>query len=140
MNEERKKILKMLAEGKINVDEANELLKASIKEETELTYQNRAKVDKFVYVSVEPKDTNEGKKVGRVFVKVPFTLIKAGFNIAGLIPKNAQVEIDNELKKQGIDFDFSDLNPENVKDIMASLEALTVEVENEDSIISVYSK
>lgn len=140
MNEERKKILEMLSDGKINVEEANDLLKASIKEETELTYQNRAKVDKFIYVSVEPKDTLEGKKVGRVSVKVPFALIKAGFNIAGLIPKNAQEEINNGLKKQGMNFDFTDLNPENIKDIMTSLEELTVEVDNEDSIIRVYSK
>jgi hypothetical protein len=140
MNDERKKILELISDGKINVDEANDLLNASIKKETQLTYQNSAKVDKFVYVSVEPKDTPDGKKVGRVFVKVPFALIKAGFNIAGLIPKNAQEEINNGLKKQGMNFDFTDLNPENVKDIMASLEELTVEVDNEDSIIRVYSK
>jgi hypothetical protein len=140
MKEERKRILEMLSDGKINVQEANELIETSIKKETVMNLQNRGSSDKFIYVSVEPKDTDGGRKIGRVFVKVPFALIKAGFNIAGLIPKDAQVEINNGLKKQGMNFDFTDLNPENVKDIMASLEELTVEVDNEDSLIRVYSK
>lgn len=140
MNDERKKILQLLADGKITADEANELLKASSSDKNRTIHQGVANVDKFIYVSVEPKDTIEGKKTGRVFVKIPFALIKAGFNIAGLIPKNAQEEINEGLRKQGMSFDFSDLTPENVNDIMTSLEEVTIEVDNEDSLIRVYCK
>jgi hypothetical protein len=139
MNDERTRILEMLSQGKVNIEEASQLLEASLKSEKEVSLIH-AKSDKFMYVNVEPKETVEGKKIGKVFVKVPFALIKAGFNIAGLIPKDAQTEINNGLKKQGMSFDFSDFKPENIQDIMASLEQLTVEVDNEDSIIKVYSK
>jgi len=140
MKEERKKILDMLVSGKINVEEADQLLTAAQEKEEELTLTNSASSGKFIYVNVEPKETAAGNKIGRVQVKVPFALIKAGFNIAGLIPKEAQNEINNELKEQGMHFDFSNFNPDNIQDIMDSLEQLTVDVDNEDSTIKVFCK
>lgn len=140
MNEERKRILEMLSSGKINVEEANQLLDATLNEEVNLALSNKSSKGKFLYVTVEPKDTPDGKKLGKVSVKVPFALIKAGFNIAGLIPKDAQKQINDGLKEQGMNFDFSNFNPENIKDILDSLEQLTVEVDNADSFIRVYSK
>ncbi len=140
MNEERVKILEMLSSGKISVQEAEQLLSISEKKEKELALNNKVRNEKFIYVNVEPKDTENGRKVGKVYVKVPFALIKAGFNIAGLIPKDAQEQINNGLREQGMSFDFTDFKPENIKELMDSLEQLTVEVDNADSIIKVYSK
>ncbi|MGD1821504.1 MAG: SHOCT-like domain-containing protein [Pleomorphochaeta sp.] len=134
MSEEKIKILEMLSSGKITVEEASKLIDASDSKLTNLSGL------KFFYVSIEPKETEAGKKIGKVFVKVPFALIKAGFNIAGLIPKEAQEQINNGLKNQGMSFDFSDLKPENIDDLMASLELLTVEVDNADSLIKVFCK
>lgn len=140
MNEERKRILEMLSSGKINVEEANQLLDATLNEEVNAALSNKSSKGKFLYVTVEPKDTEDGKKLGKVSVKVPYALINAGFNIAGLIPKDAQKQINEGLKEQGMNFDFSNFNPENIKEIMESLEQLTVEVDNVDSLIRVYSK
>ncbi|MDC7244412.1 MAG: hypothetical protein PQJ47_00700 [Sphaerochaetaceae bacterium] len=140
MNEERMKILTMLAEGKINAEEAEQLLSAAQEKESEMNLSGSNSSGKFIYVNVEPKNTPGGAKIGRVQVKVPFALIKAGFNIAGLIPKEAQNEINNELKQQGMNFDFSNFNPENIQDIMDSLEQLTVDVDNEDSVIRVFCR
>ena len=132
MSEEKVKILEMLSNGKINVDEASNLLDA--------TMEKQSYNSKFLYVTIDPKETEEGKKLGKVFVKIPFPLIKAGVNIAGLIPKSAQDEINNSLKEQGMNFDFSNLNPDNIQELMASIELLTVEVDNADSIIKVFCK
>ncbi|MGD1817367.1 MAG: SHOCT-like domain-containing protein [Pleomorphochaeta sp.] len=140
MSEERVKILEMLSQGKLSVEEAEQLLEAAQSKKSELIQQKQLNEGKFLYVNVEPKETEAGKKTGKVFVKVPFALIKAGFNIAGLIPKEAQEQINNGLKEQGMNFDFSDLSPENLKDIMTALEQLTVEVDNADSFIKVYCK
>lgn len=137
MSEEKIKILEMLSSGKISVDEASQLLDATKEREDSLS---RVSGSKFLYVNVEPKDTAEGKKIGKIYVKVPFPLIKAGFNIAGLIPKEAQEQINNGLKEQGMSFDFSNLSPDNVKDLMQSLELLSVEVDNSDSLIKVFCK
>jgi hypothetical protein len=140
MNDERTRILEMLSAGKISVEEANQLLEAASKREQELSATGKGTSHKFIYVQVEPKDTAEGKKTGKVFVKVPFVLIKAGFNIAGLIPKDAWKQINDELKGQGMSFDLSDIKPENIKEVMESLELLTVEVDNADSHIQIYCK
>lgn len=89
---------------------------------------------------MEPKNPTTSEGSDKVFVKVPYALIKAGFNIAGLIPKSALEQINQDLQDQGKNFDLSNMNPSNIKEIMDSLEDLTVEVETSDSIIRVYSK
>ncbi len=137
MSEDKIKILEMLSSGKISVEEAIKLIDVA---EEKQTPNLSAFASKFLYVTVEPKETEEGKKIGKVFVKVPFALIKAGFNIAGLIPKAAQEQINEGLKDQGMNFDFSDFKPENIQDLMTALELLTVEVDNADSYIKVFSK
>lgn len=137
MSDEKMKILEMLSSGKITVEEASKLLEATEKQQATSSLNFGSK---FFYVSVEPKETEEGKKIGKVFVKVPFALIKAGVNIAGLIPKSAQDQINDSLKEQGMNFDFSNLSPDNIDELMASLELLTVEVDNADSYIKVFCK
>lgn len=139
MNEERMKILDMLSQGKISSEEADKLLLATETQTKQMDLETKTSAfnDKFLYVNVEPK---EGKKSERVFVKVPFALLQAGLNIAGLIPKEAQTKINDTMQEKGMSFDFSDLKPENIKEIMTSLEQFTVDVDSEDYTVKVFCK
>jgi len=77
MNEERKKILEMLSEGKITVGEAEKLMEALTKdqkESTEIKDASKTKVFKYLRVLVEPKDTGGD----RVNIRIPLNLIRAG--------------------------------------------------------------
>ncbi|MBI9106251.1 MAG: hypothetical protein JEZ04_05850 [Spirochaetales bacterium] len=140
MAEEKMRILKMLSEGKISPEEAEKLLNA-VETGSDIPGSGKsllsAMENKYLYVQVEPK---EGKSAERVSVKVPFALMKAGLNIAGLIPKEAKDKINSSMQDKGIDFDLQNLDPANIQEIMTALEELTVDVDTDDSTIKVYCR
>ncbi|MBI9101467.1 MAG: hypothetical protein JEY99_03550 [Spirochaetales bacterium] len=143
--EEKMRILNMLSEGKISPDEAEKLLTAldvQMEQSKSAQDQNRSSQDvtpgqKFLYVQVEPKD---GKSSDRVSVKVPFGLVKAGLNIAGLIPEEAQEQINTSMGEKGFSFNLKDISKDNIDEILAALEQFTVDVDTEEASVQVYCK
>lgn len=134
MNEERKKILEMLADGKISVEEAEKLL-STISESSGETSEGE-KIDKarlkYLRVIVEPGPGSENSE--RVNVRVPIKLIRAGIKFASLLPKDVQGKVDNALKESGISLDFSQIKEENMEEIIESLRDLTVDVEGKERV------
>ena len=141
MNEERMRILNMLAEGKLSADDAEKLLQAldGKTRETEDANANRT-IDvrgKYLYVQVDPK---EGKSSERVSVKVPLALVKAGLNITKLIPADAQEKIHSSMHDSGIPFTLSDIDPQNFEEIMEALEQMSIDVDTDESTVKVFCR
>lgn len=130
MNEERRRILTMLAEGKISADEAEALLDAMTGGTPALasgaTNNGTPAAPKYLRVLVEGHE--EGHS-GKVNVRVPFNLIRAGVKLAALIPAAAHGPVNKALKEQGIDFDVSKLKPEDLDELVQHLTDLSVDVE-----------
>lgn len=126
LTEERRRILNMLAEGKLTSTEAEQLLDA-------VTPSNAPAVDatprdpKFLRVLVEGHDEQHG--MGKVNVRVPFTLIRAGMRLAALLPAAAHEPINRALRQNGVDIDISKIKPENLEDLVTHLRELAVDVE-----------
>lgn len=134
MSEERKKILEMLADGKINVQEAEKLLAAIAANEKESpagTSKDGARL-KYLRVVVEPGPGSD--KAERVNIRVPIKLIRAGIKLASLLPNDVQGKVDEALKDKGISLDFSQINEDNLEDIVESLRDLTVDVEGQERV------
>jgi hypothetical protein len=133
MTEERKKILEMLSEKKITVEEAERLLNAL--DEPEPGSRGPAggvPSWKYLRIFVEPGPGSEsGDKVN---IRVPMKLIRAGLKWAALIPKYAQKDINKALQDKGIDLDFSQIKPEDLQDILTNLDELTVDVDGRDKV------
>jgi hypothetical protein len=129
MNEERRRILNMLAQNKITAQEAEELLDAmSLPPATGAADGGGAPAadPKFLRVLVE--DAEDGQ-TGKVNVRVPFQLIRAGVRLAALIPAAAHGPVNRALQQQGIDIDVSKLKPEDFENLVQHLRDLTVDVE-----------
>ncbi|MDC7125755.1 MAG: hypothetical protein PQJ46_09315 [Spirochaetales bacterium] len=139
MADEKIKILSMVSEGKITPEEAEKLIDALDKknEESRNTSIEGLTENKFLYIKVDPKDESSSEHVS---VKVPFALLKAGLNIAGLIPKDAQEKINSSMEEKGMSFNFSDINPENIKEIMTALEEFSIDIDSDDAEVKVYCK
>src|SRR5262245_32104649 len=124
MNEERKRILNMLAANKITAQEAEALLDAmSPPPATGATDGGGAlSADpKYLRVLVDGED--------KVNVRVPFQLIRAGVRLAALIPAAAHGPVNKALQEQGIDIDVSKLKAEDFENLVQALRDLTVDVE-----------
>jgi hypothetical protein len=125
MNEERKKVLQMLAEGKISADEAERLLEAlenRISEASPATSLAETGLPKYLFVKV---DSTSGDKVD---IRVPMKLIQAGIKLKSLLPLDAQDKINAQLSEKGINLD--DFNTENLKDLLDALTELEVNVDD----------
>jgi ABC-type antimicrobial peptide transport system ATPase subunit len=131
MNEHRRQILQMLSQGQITADEAEQLITALEKEpESGSTPKVRAK---FIRVVVEDGPT-------KVNVRVPMQLLRAGVKLASLIPPQARVHVDSALREHGMQIDLSQLKPENLEELLDHLNDLTVDVDDKNSKVRVFSE
>ncbi len=133
MNEDRKKILEMLAQGKISVEEAEKLLSALSSSQSDLQEgHSNTKNPRYLRVLVEPGPNSEVQD--KVNVRVPLKLIRAGLKFAAFIPKHAQHSVDQALHDKGIDVDLARIKPEDIEEIVTQLNDLTVEVEGKEKV------
>jgi hypothetical protein len=137
MSEETRKILDMLHQGKIGVDEAEKLLaavsSANVPAE-EATPGTGAR--KYLRIQVEP---DQGTGGDRVNVRVPMKLIRAGLKLAAFLPRDAQNQVNDALKEKGMDLDLSKLTPQDLEEVVANLDDLTVDVEGKQKV-RIYSE
>jgi hypothetical protein len=113
MNEDRRKILEMLATGKITADEADRLLAAMETGPADSSAAGAAasgpkRKPQFLRVLVE----DEGRKGPvKVNVRVPMQLLRAGVRLASLIPPEARDRVNSQLRREGVPFDLNQVTP-----------------------------
>ena len=127
MSETRRQVLEMLAAGRITAEEAERLI-AALERDTPATVETRPAVKrKYLRVMVDSDEPGQGPV--RVNTRVPMQLLRAGVKLANLIPPQARAQVDKALHEQGIPFDMSGINANNLEEIINQLEDLTVDVD-----------
>jgi hypothetical protein len=133
MNEEKRRILDLLAQGKITVDQAEKLLAAVDGPSAEAGYDTTVHRSwKYLRVQVEPGPGSESRD--RVNIRVPFKLIRAGLKFAAFIPQAAQGPINEALKGKGVDVDLTKISAQDLEDLIVNLDDLTVDVDGQDKV------
>jgi hypothetical protein len=138
MSESQKKILEMLAEKKINADEAYRLLSALEPErgatESALKTETGAKTKpKYLRCCITScPDEERGGKGQHVKVRVPMTLIRSGVKLTSLLPREARDKVTRALEEKGIDFDMRNVKPEDLDELIEALSELEVDIVGSD--------
>ena len=133
MSEEKRKILEMLADKKITVDDAEKLLAAVSDRAAAAAGDSAGKAGpKFLRVLVEP--AADDKDGDRVNIRVPLNLVRAGLKFASFIPPQVREKVNSELKEKGVPFDMNHFNPQDVEALLVHLNDLTVEVEGKEKV------
>lgn len=151
MGENQQRILQMLAEGKISVEEATRLLSLVTGEGDGGGAATEAKpTPKYLYVRVEPKagaHHNAGcgghhslAEHGRVNVRIPVGLIRAGMKLGSLIPEQAADDVNRAMKEKGIGFDIRNLKDEYVEELIGALSETEINVDSEEAEIRVHTE
>ena len=123
MTNDRKKILEMLAEGKISADDADRLL-AKIQSNREADPPDEAGPSsaqrplKYLRVLV---NSDDGDKVN---IRVPMALVRTGLMLTTMIP----VAASDELEKNGVD--LSGLSTLDGEELVEALRELNVDVDS----------
>ena len=140
MNDDRRAILQMLAEGKVTADEAERLISALERNGPApgapvATGHNGS--PRYLRVLVDTGEPSEGGPT-KVNVRVPMSLLRAGVRLASIIPPQARDQINAEMARNGVPFDINQIRPENLEDLIDQLNDLQVDVDQERTKVRVY--
>jgi len=138
MAENKKRILEMVAENKITVDEAIKLLELVDKPDTSSA---PTKAPKYLRVVINPGTGGRGEAdVERVNVRVPLALIRAGVKLTSLVPTDVADKVDCALREKGIDFNLRNLKEEDLEQLVEALSDLEVDIEAGRGKVNVYTE
>jgi hypothetical protein len=138
----KRKILEMVAEKKITVDEAERLLSLVGKEPS--ATGNEVKENKipprYLRVVIQPTAQAATAEAERVNIRVPVTLLRAGMRLASVIPPSAYNQIDSAFREKGVEFDLRNLKAEDFDSLIAALNDLEVNIENSRQTVHIYAE
>lgn len=137
MGEDRKRILDLLAAGKINVDEAERLIAALGGSGPAAEAAPARKAPKYLRVVVNSSGGfDEGP--AKVNIRIPMQLLRAGVRLGALIPAQARSEVNRALREQGIPLDLSQIKPDNLESLIEQLGDFNVDVDSGEATVRVF--
>ena len=129
MSEETRKVLEMLSNGKVTVQEAEQLLQAvaapgptADEKKTEPRYFR-------ILVNKPPRD---GKKAEAVNIRVPMTVVRGGLRLGALVPGmlgNKKIQLAN-----GNELDLSKVTYTDLEAMIKDIGELTVDVDGDAQV------
>jgi len=144
MNENSRRVLEMLSEGKVSVDEAERLL-SLVDEEPETTTAvqplappappvppQAESARRYLRVTVDSDDDEH------IDVRVPLALIKAGVKLHTLLPAQATTGINTALQDNGINVDIDNLRTEDLELLIDALSEIEVNIQDGNEKVRVY--
>ena len=131
-DEERRQVLEMLSQGKINVQEAEQLLQAVV---TPQDASSDRKVEPRYFRILVNKPAREGKKAEAVNIRVPLTVIRGGLRLGALFPGmlgKKKIQLDN-----GMELDLSKITYTDLEAMIKDIGELTVDVDGGDAQVRI---
>jgi hypothetical protein len=139
MNEQRRQILEMLAEGKITADEAERLIDALEGEQPEpapgVTTRQKPRPK---YLRVVMIENSAGEEPSRLNIRIPLQLLRAGVKLASVVPPRAVVKINEKLDESGVPIDLTEFKPQQLEELIDHLYDLTIDVDDSDSKVQIF--
>lgn len=131
MSNERRHILELLAQGKINAEEAEELLSAlqspaaqSPEEPVQAEKSSPKSKARFLRIEVH-RDNGRGD----VNIRVPVVFLRAGMKLGSIIPGAVSIKGCADLDHQDLGLDFDRLKPEAITDLIERLSENPIRIE-----------
>jgi len=133
MSEERRQVLEMLSAGKINVQEAEQLLQAVGVQAAPGTEDK--KVEPRYFRILVNKAAREGKKPETVNIRVPMTVVRGGLRLGALFPSmlgKKTIKLDN-----GMELDLSKITYQDLEGLIKDIGELTIDVDGGDQTVRI---
>ena len=135
-----RRILDLLAQGKITVEEADQLLRAVNNAASDAAARAEgatgpsadagAAKRKWLRMTVD-KAAGEGRPRRQVNIRVPIALLRSGVKIGAVVPHLASDEVLRRLREKGIDIaELSKLDLSEFEDAICDLGDTTIDVDD----------
>jgi hypothetical protein len=134
MSDDTRRILDLLAQGKITVDEADQLLRAMSVSNDDGRAAAPASSDasaapRYVRITVH-KTAKDDRRDKDVNIRVPIAVVKSGMRLGALIPGFPGDAVSARLRERGIDVDFSKLDAAALENVLKQLGDTNIEVDS----------
>ena len=129
MSEETRKVLEMLSNGKVSVQEAEQLLQAVTAPSQSA---DEKKVEPKYFRVLVNKPAREGKKAEAVNIRVPMTVVRGGLRLGSLFPgmlAKKKVQLAN-----GSELDLSKVTYTDLEAMIKDIGELTVDVDGDAQV------
>ena len=134
MSQERQKILQMLADGKISVEEASQLLEADVARPEGAPAARPPRQVKYLRITVDTAGQEGGEQRGdRVNIRVPIQLLRAGIRLTGVMPEEVGDKVKTALASKGLNLDLAKLSAEDLEQMIAALADLAIDVDSKNN-------
>ena len=142
MSDDTRRVLDLLAQGKVTVDEADRLLSAiGAAPAPDAGAPNAGPADRpkprYVRITIHKpaKDwagldwtARRGDK--DVNIRVPIAIVKSGMRLGSLIPGLAGEQVAARLRQKGLDIDFSKLDGAAIESILKELSDTNIDIDS----------
>src|SRR5262245_34523571 len=131
MTEDSRRILELLSQGKITVDEADQLLRALGASAEPGSAPGVGQGDstrpapKWVCITVD-KSGRDGRPPKQVPIRVPMAVVRGGARLGALIP-GLSTELTQKLRDQGVDISAIDFT--QIENVLGELGETTINVD-----------
>ncbi len=138
MSNETKRVLEMVAAGKITVDEGERLL--GVLGAGQSASPPPAEADRPVprFLKMEAGATGKDGKDEGFRMRVPLDLLRAGIKMRALIPETKRDRINEKLREKGIEGDIFEMSDDQIDTLIRSLGELELEAGDGDGSFRLY--
>jgi hypothetical protein len=132
MSEETRQVLEMLSNGKVSVQEAEQLLQAVATPGHTPGDKDDKKAEPRYFRILINKPARDGKKAETVNVRVPITVVRGGLRLGALFPGmmgKKKIQLDN-----GTELDLSKVTATDLEAMIKDIGELTVDVDGDKQV------
>jgi hypothetical protein len=132
MSDETRRVLDLVAQGKITVDEADQLLRAiAVSPPGEAPKPDEAERPgpRWVRIAIHKRGNERGEERD-VNIRVPIAVIKSGMRLGALIPGLAGDQVAARLRERGLDIDFSKLDAAAIESVLTELGDTNIDIDS----------
>jgi hypothetical protein len=142
MSDETRRVLDLVAQGKITVDEAQQLLGAigapAADEAASAAGADESERPKPRWLRIAiHKSAKEGRHDKDVNIRVPMAIIRAGMRLGSLIPGLAGEQVQARMRERGLDIDFSKLDAAAIETVLKELGNANIEIDDGKSQVRI---
>ena len=131
MSDDVRRVLELLSQGRVTVDEADQLLRHlnDQRPRPELAgavEPRSADKPRFIRIQVH-KPGKDGRDPKDVSIRVPMAVVRGGMRLGTMIP-GLQDRANARFRERGIDFDLSKLDPAAVESMLGEMGEINIDI------------
>jgi SHOCT-like domain len=133
MSDDTRRVLDLLAQGKITVDEADRLLKAvtaAAPSAEAASGPGAVPRPRWLRINIQKQSEDRHGETKNVNVRVPISFVKGGMRLGALIAPFAGEKAIARLRERGYDLDLSRLDAEAIETWLKDVDDLNVHIDN----------